>query len=113
METWIDLIQQVLLIVITAVVPILTGVVINYLRKKGILETLQEKRQLVEKGVEFAEQAYFDLNGEAKYDKAVEWITERFKDAKINFTETEVKGLIEAAVFEMKNTWQVEYDTDF
>ena len=107
---WTELIQQILLIVITAVVPVLTAAFTGYLKRRGIMEQLQEKRVLVARGVEFAEQAFQDLGGHDKYNVAIAWISDRLTEAKIPFSEDEVRGLIDSAVWEMKNVWIEEYE---
>jgi len=112
MESWIVLIQQVLLMVITAMVPVLTAVVVSYLNRKGIMAAMKEKRVLVEKGVAFAEQAYSDLGGPEKYDLALAWIVDRLNDMKIPYSIAELEGLIEAAVNGINSVWIPEFDEE-
>jgi LL-H family phage holin len=112
MESWIMLVQQVLLMVITAMVPVLTAVVVSYLNKKGIMDALKEKRMLVEKGVAFVEQAYSDLGGAEKYGLALEWIVDRLNDLKIPYSMAELEGLIEAAVNGINSVWIFEFEDD-
>jgi len=102
---WTDFVQQVLLIFITASVPIITASIVNILKRNGALAVLQEKEAIVQKGVEFVEQVYTDLEGEEKYNKALEWISTQLSAKGIKFTVDELKGLIEATVYQFNKTW--------
>jgi len=107
-----ELVYNLLLLLITTFVPILGAVTFSYLRRKGLVETIKAKEKLVEKGVAFAEQAYWDLEGPDKYNRAIDWIAGQFYAAGIKFDEKDVKGLIEAAVYKMQEAWYTMYDED-
>lgn len=72
---------------------------------KNILKDLandKKKKDVVKTVVEAVQQIYQDLDGQAKYEKAVEGITEMLNEKGITATELEVKMLIESAYKRMK-----------
>lgn len=97
--------------ILVAIVPILAGLIAKYLvqkmgteRVKKIQAELAAKSELTAAAVNFAEQAYKDLNGEGKYEKALDWLTAQAMSVGLEITVTEARGLIESAVLAIKQT---------
>jgi hypothetical protein len=67
------------------------------------------KRELAALAVRFVEQAYRDFHGEAKYQKAAEWLAVRAGQLGLQVTPDEVKGLIEAALRGFKDRFGEEW----
>ena len=62
----------------------------------------------------FIEQLYRDLNGEEKYSRAALWLSSRLAEKGLEANPDEIKGLIEAALRELKdqfgNAWAKSLD---
>ena len=91
--------------------PILAALLGEYIRRKigterikRIQAELATKTALTTAAVTFAEQAYKDLDGEAKYEAALEWLTDQALSVGLKITVDEARGLIESAVLALKNT---------
>jgi len=67
-----------------------------------IIYELETKKELARIAVMFVQQAYKDLGGAEKYDKAAEWLSDAADKIGIQLSEEEIKGLIEAALKELK-----------
>lgn len=63
------------------------------------------KKKFAEDAVKAVEQVYKTLHGEEKFDKALEYLTERLNQEGINWTALECRVLIEAAVSEFNDAW--------
>ena len=70
------------------------------------------KRTLAKLVVQFIEQAYKDLHGEAKLNAALAVLADMLRDKKINATELEMKVLIEAAVAEFNEAFKKPVDSE-
>ncbi|NLC08185.1 MAG: hypothetical protein GX755_09530 [Syntrophomonadaceae bacterium] len=57
----------------------------------------------------FVEQVYVDLNGPAKYQAAAEWMEARARERGLKLTADEVKGLVEAALRQLKDSFGAEW----
>jgi len=97
-------------------IPILVGFIMEYLRRKlgtekmkRIQEELAAKQELALLAVRFVEQVYIDLRGEEKYQKAAEWLVVQAAKVGLKLTADEVKGLIEAALRELKDAFGNEW----
>jgi len=95
---------------------ILVVLIIEYLRRrlgteklKKIQEELAAKQQLAVLAVRFVEQVYKDLHGPDKYQKAAEWLAARAQEHGLRLTADEIKGLIEAALRQLKDTFGNEW----
>lgn len=55
------------------------------------------RRELAALVLRFVEQAYRELNGEERVDRAVAWLVERVREKGADVDEKEIQGLIEAA----------------
>jgi hypothetical protein len=89
--------------------PILAALLGEYLRRKigterikKIQAELAAKTELTAAAVNLAEQAYKDLDGAGKYDKALEWLSTQALKVGLKITVDEAKGLIESAVLALK-----------
>lgn len=89
--------------------PILAALLGEYLRRKIGTEKIKKiqteiaaKSELTTAAVNFAEQAYQDLDGAGKYEQALTWLTEQAKKVGLKITVDEAKGLIESAVLALK-----------
>lgn len=74
-------------------------------RLKKIENELKMKQELASMAVKFVEQVYRDLKGEEKYNKAAEWMVKRLQEMRIKITDDEIKGFIEAALRNFKDTF--------
>ncbi len=91
--------------VLSILIPALCAIAIELLRRKLGLENIKKvqheldnKKDLARLAVKFVEQAYKDLKGQEKYDKAAEWLAARIQEQGIKVSPEEVMGLIEAAI---------------
>ena len=89
--------------------PILAALLGEYLRRKIGTERIKKiqaeitaKAELTTAAVNFAEQAYKDLDGAGKYEKALGWLTGQALKVGLKITVDEAKGLIESAVLALK-----------
>lgn len=67
------------------------------------------KREYADRAVRFVEQVFTDIKGADKYDKAVQWFVDRMASYKIKVTEDEIKGLLESALFKMKDEYNKQW----
>lgn len=91
-------------------IPALVALAMEYLRQrlgaeklKKIQEELSTKQDLAVIAVKFAEQAYSELKGPEKYEKAAEWLVSQADKIGVKITSDEIKGLIEWALREIKD----------
>lgn len=112
-ELWYNVLYNLLLLIITLAAAYLVAFLkkkIGIERLKQIEAELQTKQELADIAVRFVEQVYRDvLHGEEKFNKAVEWLTKQFKKLGLEFTEEEIKGLIEAALRGFKDVFGEEW----
>lgn len=73
---------------------------------KKFLDT-REKRALAEVSVKYVEQVGKLLGSEEKFDLALKTLSEQLQNTGINFTEVELKVLIEAAVNGFKKEYSI------
>lgn len=71
-------------------------------RLKRIQAELETKKDLAATAVQFAQQAYKDLRGEEKYQRAAAWLADRAVALGFKVTDVEMRGLIEAALKQLK-----------
>ena len=76
------------------------------LQVKKFLDT-REKRALAEVSVKYVEQVGKLLGSEEKFDMALKTLSEQLQNTGINFTEVELKVLIEAAVNGFKKEYSI------
>jgi len=111
-----DKIIQIGFEVLSVVMPFLAGIIFEFIRRKlgvegikKIQEELAAKQELVSLAVRFAQQAYQDLHGPEKYQKAVDWLVMQAERHGLAFTADEIKGMIEAAVRNFKDAFGEEW----
>lgn len=102
--------------VLAILLPALAVLAVEYLRRrlgtekmKRIQEELTAKQDLALLAVRFTEQVYKDLHGEEKYNKAAEWLVTQAAKVGLKLTADEIKGLIEAALRELKDAFGEEW----
>ena len=111
------IIENALIIIVT----LAAGYAVAYLRKRLGVEGMQKieteivlKQELATLAVRFIEQLYRDLNGEEKYSRAALWLSSRLAEKGLEANPDEIKGLIEAALRELKdqfgNAWAKSLD---
>lgn len=92
------------------------GFLVAWLKKKIGVEGMKKieselatKQELAALAVRFVEQVYRDLHGEAKYQKAAEWLAARAEELGLTITPDEIKGLVEAALRAFKDEFGEEW----
>jgi len=108
----VNLLYDVLIILAT----VAAGYAVMWLRKKlgvegmqKIMTELETKQELAALAVRFVEQVYTELHGEAKYQKAAEWLAGQAKELGLYITPEEIKALIEAALRAFKDEFGEEW----
>lgn len=111
-----DLLLRVLYDVLVLLATVAAGYAVAWFRKrlgvegmKRIEAELAAKQELAALAVRFVEQVYKDLHGEEKYNKAAEWLVAQAAKVGLKLTPEEVKGLIEAALRELKDAFGNEW----
>lgn len=111
-----DLLVKVLYDVLILLATIAAGYAVAWLRKRLGVEGMRRieaelatKQELAALAVRFVEQVYRDLHGEAKYQKAAEWLAARIGELGLAVTADEVKGLVEAALRAFKDKFGEEW----
>ena len=66
----------------------------------------KEKQEVVESTVTYIQQVYWDLKGEEKLEKAVETASDWLTSKGINVSDSELRVLIESAVYNMKKGFE-------
>ncbi|MGI6647612.1 MAG: phage holin [Bacillota bacterium] len=101
---------------LAVLIPALVALAVEYLRRKlgveklkQIQEELAAKQELALLAVRFVEQVYVDLRGPAKYQAAAEWMEARARERGLKLTADEVKGLVEAALRQLKDSFGAEW----
>ena len=67
------------------------------------------KREYADRAVRFIEQVYTDIKGTEKYDEAFKWFVDQLAKYKIKVTEDEAKGLLESALYNMKEAYNKQW----
>lgn len=105
-----EIIMQLSYEALAILIPLLVAVAAEYLRRKlgnerlqRIKQELETKKELASTAVKFVEQAWRDYGGQNKYKEAAAWLTAQAQARGFSVTEAEVKGLIEAALREIKD----------
>lgn len=96
--------------ILALLIPVLVAALVELVRRKIKAEQLQyialqmeQKKALAILAVKFVEQTYRGLHGEEKYNEAAKWLSERSAEYGIKISDVEIKGLIEAALREIKD----------
>lgn len=111
-----ELVSNLLYDLLILLATVAAGYAVAWLRKrlgvegmKRIEAELATKQELAALAVRFVEQVYRDLHGEAKYQKAAEWLAARAGELGLTVTADEIKGLIEAALRAFKDEFGEEW----
>lgn len=111
-----DMLVNLLYDVLVILATVAAGYAVMWLRKKlgvegmqKIMSELKAKQELAALAVRFVEQVYTELHGEAKYQKAAEWLAARAQEHGLKLTADEIKGLIEAALRQLKDAFGNEW----
>ena len=102
MEGLLSLVFQFLQVVLF---PVIATYLVMWLKQKGVHEMIKSKEDLVLDAVQFAEQVYGHLDGREKYEVALVWASNRFKQYGFKVDPEEIEGLIEAMVNEIQSAW--------
>jgi len=104
-----DAVLRLLYDIIAVLVPILVAYLVAWIQKRlgsekvqKIIYELETKKELARIAVMFVQQAYKDLGGPAKYEKAAEWLSDMSEYMGLDLTPEEIKALIEAVLKELK-----------
>lgn len=111
-----ELALQVLYDILVFLATVAAGYAVAWLRRRLGAEKMRQvevelaaKRELAALAVRFVEQVYRDLHGEAKYQKAAEWLAARAEQLGLKVTPDEIKGLIEATLRAFKDQFGEEW----
>ena len=111
-----DLVLNVAYDLLLLLATVAAGLLVAWLKKRLGVEgvnkvnaELQAKQELATLAVRFVEQAYQDLHGEDKYQKAAEWVSTRAGELGLKVTAEEIRGLIEAALRAFKDEFGEEW----
>lgn len=106
LELWSDIIVQAVSLLLLTLVTLATRSLMQWLHKKGVVETIVAKEELAMIAVGFVEQAYRNIGGAEKFEAAVGWMGDRLTENGIKAGPDEIGGLIEEAVRRMKQEWK-------
>jgi LL-H family phage holin len=111
-----DKLLQIAYDLLAILIPALAALAVEYLRRRLGTEKLRKiqtelaaKQELALLAVRFVEQVYTQLHGPEKYQKAAEWLAARAQERGLALTADEVKGLIEAALRQLKDAFGNEW----
>lgn len=96
------------MIIVTACVGLVTKQVMTYLNKKGLLHQLENNKAIVGVVVKAVEQMYEQLHGNEKLNVAKIELIKLMKDKGIKISEKELDLLIHSSVNEMNQTIKEE-----
>lgn len=98
------------------ILPVLAALAVEYIRRamgtekmKKVQEELATKQDLAATAVQFAQQAYGDLGGPERYEKAAQWLSDVAVKQGIKLSSDEIQGLIESAVLVAKDAFSEEW----
>lgn len=100
------------IVVITALVGLVTQKVTVYLKEKGLIAKLESNKELVRIVVNAVEQTYKHLDGDEKLKVAKIELVKLMNEKKIKISEKEINTLIESAVKEMNDAIKKELNKD-
>ena len=106
MEQLQQALVSLLVAVLTAVIGYVTRVLTVYLKEKGVLKTLEAKKETVDIVVNAIEQIYKAEHGADKIKRAKQRIVAILEQQGIKISETELETLIEASVKAMNDAYK-------
>ena len=110
---WENILMQVIQLMIVTFIPIIGLAIRKWIASKTLLNDLLAQETLVQAAVEFVEQAYSAMDGEQKYEQALVWLSQAFARRGFKFSSTDLRGMIEAAVYQMGQGWFDFEDDDY
>lgn len=113
-----ELLLEIAYDLVAVLIPILVAMMIEFLRKqlgigkvRKIQQVLETKETLALLAVRFVEQTYSDLHGQDKYNKAAIWLSARAQENGLTLSDSEIKGLIEAALRKLKDEFAEQWQS--
>lgn len=111
-----DLLMSLTYDIIYILAAVIAVLVIGFMKRKLGTEKLKQieselaaKQELAILAVRFVEQVWTDLHGEAKYNHAAAWLSGRAGELGLKVSDSEIKGLIEAALRSLKDEFGEEW----
>ena len=106
---WMTLLNQILDIILPAAASLIAiwfGILGSKM-KASYTEKIntETKKAVVQSTVEYVEQVYKDIHGQEKLQKAVERASEILNEKGLTVSETELKTLLESAVYGLSQGW--------
>lgn len=109
---WMIILNQMLDIILPAaasLVAIWFGILGNKMKATYLEKVNSEtKKNVVQTTVEYVEQVYKDIHGDEKLDKAIERASEILNEKGITASKTELRTLIESAVYGLIQGWTTD-----
>jgi len=91
--------------VITVLIGMIGARLTGYLKKKGVLQQIENNKELVRIVVDAVEQSYQFFDGAEKFEMAKQNALTLLNEKGITITENELELLIESAVIEAKRSY--------
>jgi LL-H family phage holin len=102
--------EQIALNALSILIPALVAILVEFLRRKLGLEKIRKieaellaKKELAQLAVKMAEEMYKAGHGPEKFKEATKWLAEELQKKGIKVTDTEIEGLINSALREIKD----------
>ena len=105
-EALMEVIWELIGVAVVGIAGVSARMLAKYLNRQEWFESLLEKEELAAMAVRFAEQAYKEAMGAEKYKYAKQWLTAQLQRRGLDVQQSELEGLIEAAVAEFKQGWR-------
>ncbi len=111
---WEQLLIQVVYLLIATFIPVVGLALRKRIATYNKLDEMLLKEEWAEAAVKFAEQTYGALDGPQQLEIALDWASARMKEHGLKVKTDELRGLIEQAVYELKEGWYSyeEYEDD-
>ena len=104
-EVIMEVIWEIIGVAVVGIAGLSARMLAKWLNRQEWFEALLEKEELAAMAVRFVEQVYKDSSGKDKYKHAKQWLTAQIQRRGLDLQESELEGLIEAAVSEFKQGW--------
>lgn len=85
-----------------ALATVALGIAINWMRKNTTVKQRQLVESIVREGIQYAQETYGALPGEARFDKAAQAIVLEFEKFGIDMTKEQLKIHIQAVLKQLK-----------
>ena len=103
---WMELILPIVREVILVVVLVIAGAAVKFWRGWAVEQWIKE---LVEDGVFFAKEKFWDRTGVEKFQQAKLFILDRLAERGIHVSEEWIDGLIDSIVGRFREEWEADY----